>query len=97
MRAHTHPPSKSGVTRVTRVTPLAKSPDSLAFTPVTHLSCLTYMRCNAAPACNAKVITRLLWASGLNLRLQNGFRWLPALNPGRGTLRYTVPMTLRHD
>lgn len=55
------------------------------------------MRCNAAPACNAKVITRLLWASGLNLRPQNGFRWLPALNVGRGTLRYTVPMTLRHD
>lgn len=97
MRALTLPPSKIGVTRVTRVTPLAKSPDSLAFRPVTHLSCLTYMRCNAAPACNAKVITRLLWASGLNLRLHNGFRWLPALNTGRGTLRYTVPMTLRHD
>jgi hypothetical protein len=97
MRALTLPPSESGVTRVTRVTPLAKCPDSLAFTPVTQFSSLTYMRCNAAIACNAKVITRLLWASGLNMRLQNGFRWLLALSAGRGTLRYTVPMTLRDD
>ena len=90
MRALTLPPSKSGVMRVTRVTPLAKCPDSLAFTPVTQFSSLTYMRCNAGLACNAKVITRLLWASGLYLRRQNGFRWLLTFNAGRGTPRYTV-------
>lgn len=55
------------------------------------------MRCNAAPACNAKVSTRLLWASGLNLCLKNGFRWLLALNAGRGTPRYTVPETVGND
>jgi hypothetical protein len=91
------PPSKSGVTRVTRVTLFAKRPDSLAFTPVTQFSSLTYIRCNAAPACNAKVSTRLLRASGLSLSLQTGFRWLLALNTGRGTPRYTVPETAAND
>lgn len=62
MRAHTQPPSKTGVTRVTRVTPLAKCPVSLALTPVTQFSSLTYMRCNAAPACNAKASARPLRA-----------------------------------
>lgn len=55
------------------------------------------MRCNAAPACNAKVSTRLLWASVLNLSRQNGFRWLLALNAGRGTPRYTVPETASNE
>ena len=55
MRAHTEPPSKIGVTGVTRVTPITKSPVSLAFTPVTQLSGIAYIGCNAARACNAKV------------------------------------------
>lgn len=97
MRAHTQPPYKTGVTGVTRVTPIAKFPNSLAFMPVTQFSSLTYMRCNTALECNAKVFTRLLWASGLNLRLQNGFRWLLAFNAGRGTPRYTVPETVGNE
>lgn len=97
MRAHTQPPSKTGVTGVTRVTPIAKRPVSLAFRCVTQFNSLAYIRCNAAHACNAKASARMLRASVLHLCLQRGFRWLPALNPGRGTLRYTVPMTLRHD
>lgn len=97
MRALTLAPSKSDVTRVTRVTPLAKCPDSLALTPVTQFSSLTYMRCNAATACNAKVITQLRWASGLNLRLKNSFRGLLALNAGRGTPRYTESETVGNE
>lgn len=97
MRALTLLPSKSGVTRVTRVTPLAKRPDSLAFRCVTQFSSLAFIQCNAAHACNAKASARPLWASVLHLCLQSGFRCLPALNAGRGTLHYTVPMTLRDD
>ncbi len=55
MRAHIQPPSKTGVTGVTSVTPVTKRPVSLAFTPVTQLSNIAYIRCNAAYACNAKV------------------------------------------
>jgi hypothetical protein len=62
MRAHTQPPSKTGVTGVTRVTPIVKRPVSLASTPVTQLSDIAYIRCNAAPACNAKVSAQVLWA-----------------------------------
>lgn len=54
MRAYTHPPAKTGVTGVTRVTPIAKRPVSLAFTYVTQLSSLAFIRCNTARACNAK-------------------------------------------
>jgi len=60
MREHTQPPSKTGVTGVTRVTPTAKRPVSLASTPVTQLSDIAYIRCNAAPACNAKVSAKVL-------------------------------------
>lgn len=97
MRAHPHPPSKTGVTGVTRVTPIAKRPVSLAFRCVTQFSSLAYIRCNAAHVCNAKASARLLRASVLHLCLLSGFRWLAAVNPGRGTLRYTVPMTFRDD
>lgn len=55
------------------------------------------MRCNAALACNATAITRLLWANGLNMRMQNGFRWLLALSAGRGTPRYTVFETVGNE
>ena len=94
MRAHTLPPSKRGVTGVTRVTPLAKRPVSLAFTAVTQLSDPAYLRCNAAPACNAKVNARALWADGLQPCLPTDFRWLRLSSAGRGTLRYTAPETL---
>lgn len=97
MREHTPPPSKTGVTGVTCVTSIAKRPVSLLSAPVTQLSGIAYIRCNAAPACNAKVSAALLRASVLHLRLQSGFRWLHALNAGRGTVRYTAPMTLRDD
>lgn len=97
MRALTLLPSKSGVTRVTGVTPLAKCPHSLAFRCVTLFSSLSFIRCNAAHACNAKAGALPLRASVLHLCLQSGFRWLHALNAGRGTVRYTVPMTLRDD
>jgi hypothetical protein len=62
MRAHTHPPSKTGVTGVTRVTPIAKRPVSLVSTPVTQLSDIAYTRCNADHACNAKVSAQVLRA-----------------------------------
>lgn len=62
MRAHTQPPSKTGVTGVTRVTPIVKRPVSLASTPVTQLSEIAYIRCNAAPTCNAKVSAQVLRA-----------------------------------
>lgn len=55
IRAHIQPPSKTGATGVTRVTPFTKRRVSLAFMPVTQLDDIAYPRCNAAPACNAKV------------------------------------------
>ncbi len=62
MRAHTQPPSKTGVNGVTRVTPMVKRPVSLASTPVTQLSDIVYIRCNATPACNAQVSAQVLRA-----------------------------------
>lgn len=94
MRAHILPLSKSGVTGVTRVTPLTKRPVSLAFTTVTQLISLANLRCNAAPACNAKVKARALRADGLKPSLPSDYRWLRISSAGRGTLRYTAPETL---
>lgn len=52
----THPaPSKTGVTGDTSVTPFTKRPFSLTLTPVTQLSGIAYIGCNAARACNANV------------------------------------------
>ena len=76
MRAHIQPPSKTGVTGVTSVTPFTKRPVSLAFMPVTQLSDIAYPRCNAAPACNAKVSIRVLWAGALRSSLPSEFRGL---------------------
>lgn len=76
MRAHIQPPSKTGVTGVTSVTPFTKRLVSLAFMPVTQLSDIAYPRCNAAPACNAKVSIRVLWAGALRSSLPSEFRGL---------------------
>lgn len=76
MRAHIQPPKKTGVTGVTSVTPFTKCPFSLAFMPVTQLSDIAYPRCNAAPACNAKVSIRVLWAGALRSSLPSEFRGL---------------------
>ena len=76
MRAHIQPPSKTGVTGVTSVTPFTKRPVSLALMPVTQLSDIAYPRCNAAPACNAKVSIRVLWAGVLRSSIPSEFRWL---------------------
>lgn len=97
MRAHTQPPSKTGVTGVTRVTPLAKYPNSLAFTPVTQLSDIAYIRCNAAPTCNAKVSARVLRAAVFHPSLPSYLRWLRPSSAGRGTFGYTAQETLGND
>ena len=65
MRAYTQPPAKTGVTGVTRVTPIAKRPVSLGFSYVTQLSSLAFIRCNTARACNAKISAWLLRAGVL--------------------------------
>ena len=73
----THPaPSKTGVTGVTSVTPFTKRPVSLAFTAVTQLSSIAYIRCNAARACNANVSIKVSWAGALRSSLQSEIRWL---------------------
>ncbi len=73
----THPaPSKSGVTGVTSVTPFTKRPVSLAFTPVTQLSGIAYIGCNAARACNANVSSQVSWAGALRSSLPSEFRLL---------------------
>lgn len=97
MRAYTHPPAKTGVTGVTRVTPIAKRPVSLAFTYVTQLRSLAFIRCNTARACNAKIRAWLLRAGVLAPLPTKRLSLVAPLNPGRGTLRYTVPITLRDD
>lgn len=89
MRAHTQPLSKTGVTGVTCVTPFAKRPVLLAFTPVTHLSGFAHIRCNSTLACNAKV-SALLLADALPPCVQSDFRWLRLPNSGRGIERYTL-------
>ena len=76
MRAHIQPPSKTGVTGVTSVTPSTKRPFSLAFTPVTQVIDIAYIRCNAARACNAKVSNQVLWAGTLRSSLPSEIRWL---------------------
>ena len=76
MRARIQPPSKTGVTGVTSVTLFTKRPVSLAFMPVTQLSDIAYLRCNAATACNAKVSIRVLWAGALRSSLPSEFRGL---------------------
>lgn len=85
-----HSPSKIHVTSVTRVTPHAKRPDSLAFTAVTRLRDLPYTRCNAALACNARLSPRLLRANVRYEWLLRDSRWLRLQNGGRGIERYTL-------
>lgn len=97
MRAHTQPSSKIGVTSVTRVTPITKSPVPLAFTPVTQLRDTSQIRCNAAQACNAKVSAQALRADAFRPSLLSDLRWLRLLSAGRGTLRYTGSETLSND
>lgn len=97
MRAHTHPPSKTGVTGVTRVTPIAKSPVSLAFTPVTQMRDIAYIRCNAAQACNATVSPQALRADAFRSGLPSDLRWLRLSNAGRGTLGYSGSKTFGND
>lgn len=97
MRAHTEPHSKTGVTGVTCVTPIVKSPVSLAYTPVTQLSDIAYIQCNAAPACNAKVSAQVLPADVSPLILPSDLRWLRPSSAGRGTFGYTAPETLGND
>ena len=97
MRAHIQPPSKTGVTGVTSVTPFTKRPVSLAFTPVTQLSDIAYIRCNAAPACNAKVSVQVLRAGVFRPSLPSDLRWLRLSSAGRGTLGYTGPETRGND
>lgn len=97
MRAHTQPPSKIGVTGVTRVTPVTKSPVSLAFTPVTQLRDVPYIRCNAAQACNAKVSAQALQADAFRPSQPSDLRWLRLSSAGRGTLGYMGSETLGND
>lgn len=97
MKADTHPPFKTGVTSVTRVTHLVERPISLAFMPVTHFSDLSYTRCNAPPACNTKVNVRLLRAGALRLCLKSDLRWARFPNAGRGILHDSVLEILGDD
>lgn len=90
MRVHTQPLSKTGVTRVTRVTSLAKRPASLAFTTVTHLSEIAFHRCNADHTCNSKAGARVLQVKVRFAPLKHDYRWLRSEYSGRGTVRYTL-------
>ena len=62
MRVLIHPSTKSGVTRVTRVTTFAKRLNLLAFCPVTRSRYIQYSPCNADLLCNARTRPRLLQA-----------------------------------
>ncbi|CAI8820840.1 hypothetical protein EMIT0357P_11237 [Pseudomonas marginalis] len=96
MRAHIQPPSKTGVTGVTSVTPFTKRPVSLAFTPVTQLSDIAYTRCNAAHACNAKVSIQELWAGLSRSCLPSEFRWLRLSMRGITLLGLAFSQTQSH-
>lgn len=85
-----HSPSKIHVTSVTRVTPHAKRPDSLASAPVTRLRYFRYTSCNAALTCNARLSLPLLRANVRRAWLQRDSRWLRLQNGGRGIERYTL-------
>lgn len=54
MSAPIHTPFKIHVTGVTRVTPLAKLPNSLGFSLVTRISSFTYTARNAGETCNRR-------------------------------------------
>lgn len=97
MSVHIQPPVKTGVTSVTRVTHLVERPVSLAFMPVTHLSGLSYTRCNARPACNTEFTAQLLRADALRSHLKSGSRWPCLSKLGRGTHRDSVPGILGDD
>lgn len=90
MRARNRAPSKTGVTRVTRVTPSAKHPDSLAFVAVTHSSGMAFHRCNVDQTCNAKTSTGLLPANVLFASREYVHRCLSPNHLGRGIERYTL-------
>lgn len=92
MRAYNQSPAKTGVMSVTRVTTFVKRPVSFAFMPVTHLSGLSYTRCNAAPACNAEVSVTLLRADVLQSHSKSGCRWPRLPNAGRG-----IPRDSEHE
>lgn len=97
MRAHTLPLSEIGETGVTRVTTLAKHSVLLAFSPVTCLSAMAYIRCNVALACNTEPRTRLLWATVPRRYWQLDGRWLHAPDIGRGTGLNIMPEALGDD
>jgi hypothetical protein len=80
MSRHARTPFKVHVTGVTRVTTLAKLPDSLAFQPVTLMNDFPYTSCDAAQGCNARAIPHSLQADlGLGV-----CRWRRLHDTGRG-------------
>jgi hypothetical protein len=83
MNALIHTTSKIRVTSVTRVTMLAKHPDSLALKLVTRLHGCSYTRCNSAQTCNAKTSPRP--AAGYSLpRADSELSLVRSQNIGRG-------------
>lgn len=90
MNSPIQPPFEIHVTGVTRVTTVAKHPNSLAFTSVTRLSNYPYTSCDAARTCNAQLILNSLLADARHVWSQSGSRWLRLQNIGRGIERHTL-------
>lgn len=97
MRVLIHPSSKSGVSRVTRVTPLTNRLNSLAFFPVTRSCYIQYSPCNAALLCNARTSSHLLPANARRSLLKRDSRWFCLQNAGRGIEHYTMLEILSDD
>lgn len=84
MRAHIQPPSKIGVTGVTRVTPLAKRLNSLALPPVTHICDFRNTACNADGMCNRRQTIVALLASTSRAHYAGGTLRIPGAGEPHG-------------
>lgn len=83
MTTHIHTPFKIHVTGVTRVTTLAKRPDSLIFKTVTLMGDSPYTSCDIDQTCNAKATRYSLRAD-----VESGVcRWRRLHDTGRGIER----------
>ena len=83
MTTHIHILFKIHVTGVTRVTTLAKRPDSLVFEPVTLIGDSPYTSCDIDQTCNARATPHLRRADvGLGV-----CRWRRLHDTGRGIER----------
>lgn len=83
MKVLIHPPTKSGVTRVTSVTGDSKPLNILNLTSVTRLRQVAYT------SCNAKSASLPLPANHFRRARKRSARWLCRSNAGRGIECFT--------